>query len=159
MSRAYSWLSAELDTKLLTKPPVASYMELANEINEQLKGVALPPSMEETVRAHMAHVIASIMELRIRKILWEVQQGREPRDLTAEEERLLAPILKIREAPARDKRRRYEIVVFLDRFPATMSTSDFKQIGPFNRGDLAKIPAEDARELEAKGIVKRLRLL
>ena len=156
LNRIYAWLSAELSSKLLAKPPAPSYAEIANNVNEELKKAALPPALEEGVRIQLARALASIMEARIRKISAEIYQGREPRDLTAEEERLLGALKRILEMPTRTSGR-YEIVVFLDRFPV-ISTSDFKQIGPFNKGDLAKIPAEDAKELEAKGVVRRFKL-
>lgn len=157
LNKIYAWLSAELSSKLLAKPPTTSYTKLAEELNEELKKAALPPALEEGLRIQLARALASIMEIRTRKIVAEVYQGREPRDLTAEEERLLGALRRVLEMPAKTSGR-YEIVVFLERLPV-ISTSDFKQIGPFNKGDLAKIPVEDARELEAKGYVKRFKLL
>ncbi|MEL9991542.1 MAG: DNA replication initiation complex subunit [Thermoproteus sp.] len=157
LNKIYAWLSAELSSKLLARPPASSYAELANEINEELKRSALPPALEEGVRIQLARALASVMEIRLKKIVADIYQGREPRDLVAEEERLLGPLRKILETPPKASGK-YEIVLFLNSFQ-TISTSEFKQIGPFNRGDLAKIPAEDAKELEAKGLVKRFRLI
>lgn len=156
MSKIYAWLSAEMGSKLLAKPPATSYAEIASELSEELRRAALPPALEEGVRIQLARALASIIEIRTRKIVAEIYQGREPRDLTAEEERLLGALRRVLE-PTRTSGR-YEIVVFLDWLPV-ISTSDFKQIGPFNKGDLAKIPVEDARELEARGKVRRFKLL
>jgi DNA replication factor GINS len=155
LGEIYAWLEAEMNSKLLAKPPAPSYAELVNRVNEELKRTALPPALEEGLRTQMARALASIIEIRVRKIAMELYQGREPRDLTAEEERLWGSLKRTMEMPSRTSGR-YEIVVFLDKFPM-ISTSDFKQIGPFNRGDLAKMPTEDARELEAKGVVRRFR--
>jgi DNA replication factor GINS len=156
LGEIYAWLEAEMNAKLLAKPPASSYAELVNKLNEELKRTALPPALEEGIRIQLARALASIIELRVRKIAMELYQGREPRDLTAEEERLWGSLKRVLEMPAKVSGR-YEIVVFLDKFPM-ISTSDFKQIGPFNKGDLAKIPTEDARELEAKGVVRRFKL-
>ncbi|MEZ0249121.1 MAG: DNA replication initiation complex subunit [Thermoproteus sp.] len=157
LNKIYAWLSAELSSKLLARPPASSYTEIANEINEELKESALPPALEEGVRIQLARALASIIEIRLKKIAADLYQGREPRDLVAEEERLISSLRKILEMPPKTSGR-YEIVLFLNSFQ-TISTSEFKYIGPFNRGDLAKIPAEDAKELEAKGLVKRFRLI
>ncbi|AEA11719.1 hypothetical protein TUZN_0220 [Thermoproteus uzoniensis 768-20] len=156
LGEIYAWLEAEMNAKLLAKPPAPSYAELVNRLNEELRRTALPPALEEGIRIQLARALASIIELRVRKIAAELYQGREPRDLTAEEERLWGSLKRVLEMPAKASGR-YEIVVFLDKFPI-ISTSDFKQIGPFNKGDLAKIPTEDARELEAKGVVRRFKL-
>ncbi|MBP1449183.1 MAG: DNA replication initiation complex subunit [Thermoproteus sp.] len=157
LNEIQAWLAAETSSKLLAKPKYGSYAEIAYEVNEALRGAALPPAVEEAVRMQLMKAVASIIELRIKKILWEIYQGREPHGLLAEEERLVAPIKKIAQPPAKTARS-YEIVVFLDKFPI-LSTSDFKRIGPFNKGDMAKIPTEDARNLEAEGVAKRFKLI
>jgi DNA replication factor GINS len=157
LNKLQQWLTAEVNSKILAEAPYGSYAELIDELEAALKESALPPAVEAAVRAEAAKAVAALISIRLKKILWDVQQGRSPQRLLAEEERLIAPIRRMLEAQAKPSAR-YVVVVFLDKFPA-MSTSEFKQIGPFNKGDLAKLPAEDARDLEVKGIVKRLSLM
>lgn len=157
LNKLQQWLTAEVNSKILAEAPYDSYAELVDELEAALRGSALPPAVEAAVRTEAAKIVAALINIRLKKILWEIQQGRSPQRLLAEEERLIAPIKRMVEAQAKPSAR-YVIVAFLDKFPA-MSTSEFKQVGPFNKGDLAKLPAEDARDLELKGVVRRLSLI
>lgn len=148
------WLKAEVESHILSPPPYTSYMEAAEIIARELKSYPLPHGVLEKVRGYAASLLVSIMEIRLRKIIDELSLGRLPDKLTAEEERLVAPIEKIlRAAPQRKRAQDYVVVQFLTPHPAIV-TEDFVQIGPFSKGDLAKLPLRDAKDLVEKGIAK-----
>jgi len=152
------WLTAETNSRFLTEPPYGSYAEAAEQFVRDLQNSPLPQSIAEQVKAHVYSTLVTIVELRTRKILWELSQGREPKNTTAEEERLIRPLLKIlRARPHRREAQEYVIVQFITPHPAII-TEDFKQIGPFNKGDLAKLPPRDAKDLEERGVARLLRL-
>ncbi|ABL87614.1 conserved hypothetical protein [Pyrobaculum islandicum DSM 4184] len=149
------WLTAEVNSRLLTEPPYSSYAEVAERFIKELQNSPLPQSLQDKVKDHIISTLLAIVDLRIKKILWELSQGRTPSNMTAEEERLIGPLLKIRQAsPQRKKSQNYVVVQFLVSHPAIV-TEEFIQIGPFAKGDLAKLPARDAKDLEERGVAKR----
>jgi len=154
INRLQTWLNAEINSRILTEPPFKSYVELAEEISEELENISLPYAVQDDFKKYLINLLVSIMELRFKKIILELIQGNIPANLTAEESRLVSAIRRIAESGAGvRKTREYVVVRFLRKFPILV-TSDFKQIGPFDKGDLAKLPVEDARELEAREIVE-----
>ncbi|ACB40606.1 hypothetical protein [Pyrobaculum neutrophilum] len=149
------WLSAEVNSRFLTDPPYGSYAEAAEEFARELQRSPLPQALQDRVKEQAASMLLTIMEIRTRKILWELSQGRVPGRMTAEEERLVGPIAKIKQAgPQRRRAQDYVVVQFLVPHPAIV-TEEFVQIGPFAKGDLAKLPARDARDLEERGVARR----
>ncbi|MFN3804612.1 MAG: DNA replication initiation complex subunit [Pyrobaculum sp.] len=149
------WLQAEISSKLLSTPPFESYAEIAEQFTKELHSTQLPHGLREEVKRQAVLTLLAIMEVRTRKILWELGQGRTLENVTAEEERLVRPLVKILQAqPQGRKAEDYVVVQFLMSHPAVL-TEDFVQIGPFNRGDLAKLPSRDAKDLERQGVVRR----
>ncbi|AAL64627.1 hypothetical protein [Pyrobaculum aerophilum] len=149
------WLLAEINSRVLSDPPFNSYAEIAEQYVKELQNSPLPQSLQDQIKEHISSTLLTIMELRLRKIIWELSQGREPSRVTAEEERLIRPIVKIRHAGVQKKRAQHYVVVqFLTSHPAIV-TEDFVQIGPFSRGDLAKLPLRDAKDLEERGVARR----
>ncbi|MEM0369136.1 MAG: DNA replication initiation complex subunit [Pyrobaculum sp.] len=148
------WLQAEIDSKILAPPHFNSYAEVAEEFIKIFKSQPMPHNLQESVKESVAQLLISIIEIRTRKILWELTQGKEPTNLTEEEERWIRPIVKIRKArPHKKKIDDYVVVQFLMPY-TTIVTEDFTQMGPFGRGDLAKLPMSDAKDLERKGVVQ-----
>jgi DNA replication factor GINS len=148
------WLLAEVTSRVLAEPPFGSYAEVAERLLRELQSQPMPQSVADGVREYVSSALLTLIELRLRKILWELGQGRVTERMTAEEERLVRPVLKIKHAGARKKSQDYVIVQFLMPHPAII-TDDFLQVGPFARGDLAKLPARDAKDLEERGVVRR----
>jgi DNA replication factor GINS len=148
------WLLAEVASRVLAEPPFSSYAEVAERLLRELQSQPIPQSVADGVREYVSSALLTLMELRLRKILWELGQGRVTERMTAEEERLVRPVLKIKQAGARKKSQDYVIVQFLMPHPAII-TEDFLQVGPFARGDLAKLPTRDAKDLEERGVVRR----
>ncbi|MEZ0319525.1 MAG: DNA replication initiation complex subunit [Pyrobaculum sp.] len=150
------WLQAEVNSRFLSDPPFTSYAEAAELFVKEAQNAPLPQSLFEKTKEHVAAVLLTILEIRTRKIFWELSQGRIPARLTAEEERLVRPLMKILKAhPQKKKEQEYVIVQFLTPYPV-IATEDFIQLGPFNKGDLAKLPLRDAKDLEEQGFVRRL---
>lgn len=152
------WLQAEVNSRLLADPPFSSYAEVAEYFVRLFQSSPTPYALQDDVRENVAQMLLSIIEIRTRKILWELSQGKTPTNLTLEEERLVGPIDKIRSArPHKKKAEDYVVVQFLID-SNSLVTEDFVQIGPFRVGDLAKLSKRDAKELEKKGAARRLSL-
>ncbi|MEM1597498.1 MAG: DNA replication initiation complex subunit [Pyrobaculum sp.] len=150
------WLQAEVSSRFLSDPPFSSYAEVAELFIREIQNAPLPQSLHEKTKEHVASILLTILEVRTRKIFWELSQGRVPARLTAEEERLTRPIVKIlRARPQKKKEQEYVTVQFLTPYPA-IATEEFIQLGPFNKGDLARLPLRDAKDLEEQGVAKRL---
>ncbi|AET32904.1 hypothetical protein [Pyrobaculum ferrireducens] len=149
------WLSAELNSRILSDPPFSSYAEAAEQFLRELQNAPLPQGVLDQVKEQVSAALLTIMELRLRKIVWELGQARVPSRVTAEEDRLIRPLVKIRQAgPQRKRAQEYVVVQFLVDHP-TIVTEDFVQVGPFTRGDLAKLPLRDAKDLEERGVARR----
>ena len=149
------WLAAEINSRFLADPPFSSYAEAAEEFIRELEKNPLPQSLLDKVKEQTVSTLLTIIEIRTRKIIWELSQGRLPGRMTAEEDRLVRPLVKIQQAgPQRRRVQDYVVVQFLVPHPAIV-TEDFVQIGPFAKGDLAKLPARDAKDLEERRIVRR----
>ncbi|MEM1570523.1 DNA replication initiation complex subunit [Pyrobaculum sp.] len=149
------WLLAELNSRVLSDPPFSSYAEVAERFAKELQSVSLPQGLHEEVKSQVMSTVLTIMELRLRKIVWELSRGRVPTNVTAEEDRLIRPLAKIKQAGPQAKRAQdYVVVQFLTRHPAIV-TEDFIQVGPFDKGDLAKLPLRDAKDLEERGVARR----
>jgi hypothetical protein len=149
------WLVAEINSRFLADPPFNSYAEVAEEFVKELENNPLPQSLLDKVKEQMVSMLLTLIEIRMRKILWELSQGRVPAKMTAEEDRLVRPLVKIQQAGSQRRRvQDYVFVQFLVSHPAII-TEDFVQIGPFSKGDLAKLPVRDAKDLEERKIVRR----
>ncbi|MCI4447744.1 MAG: DNA replication complex GINS family protein [Pyrobaculum sp.] len=149
------WLAAEINSRLLADPPFSSYAEVAEEFIRELEKTPLPQTLLDKVKEQLVSILLTIIEIRMRKIVWELGQGRVPGRMTAEEDRLVRPLVKIQQAgPQRRRAHDYVLVQFLMPHPAIV-TEDFIQVGPFAKGDLAKLPLRDAKDLEERKIVKR----
>jgi DNA replication factor GINS len=149
------WLAAEINSRLLADPPFSSYAEVAEEFIRELEKTPLPQTLLDKVKEQLVSTLLAIIEVRMRKIVWELGQGRVPGRMTAEEDRLVRPLLKIQQAgPQKRRAHDYVLVQFLMPHPAIV-TEDFVQVGPFAKGDLAKLPLRDAKDLEERKIVRR----
>ncbi|MCC6032189.1 MAG: DNA replication initiation complex subunit [Pyrobaculum sp.] len=149
------WLAAEINSRLLADPPFSSYAEVAEEFIRELEKTPLPQTLLDKVKEQLVSTLLAIIEVRMRKIVWELGQGRVPGRMTAEEDRLVRPLLKIQQAgPQKRRAHDYVLVQFLMPHPAIV-TEDFIQVGPFAKGDLAKLPLRDAKDLEERKIVRR----
>ncbi len=149
------WLAAEINARLLADPPFSSYAEVAEEFIRELEKTPLPQTLLDKVKEQLVSTLLTIIEVRMRKIVWELGQGRVPGRMTAEEDRLVRPLLKIQQAgPQKRRAHDYVLVQFLMPHPAIV-TEDFIQVGPFAKGDLAKLPLRDAKDLEERKIVRR----
>jgi DNA replication factor GINS len=149
------WLAAEINSRLLADPPFSSYAEVAEEFIRELEKTPLPQTLLDKVKEQLVSTLLAIIEVRMRKIVWELGQGRVPGRMTAEEDRLVRPLLKIQQAgPQKRRAHDYVLVQFLMPHPAIV-TEDFIQVGPFAKGDLAKLPLRDAKDLEERRIVRR----
>jgi DNA replication factor GINS len=149
------WLAAEINSRLLADPPFSSYAEVAEEFIRELEKTPLPQTLLDKVKEQLVSTLLTIIEVRMRKIVWELGQGRVPGRMTAEEDRLVRPLLKIQQAgPQKRRAHDYVLVQFLMPHPAIV-TEDFIQVGPFAKGDLAKLPLRDAKDLEERKIVRR----
>jgi DNA replication factor GINS len=149
------WLVAEINSRLLADPPFSSYAEVAEEFIRELEKTPLPQTLLDKVKEQLVSTLLAIIEVRMRKIVWELGQGRVPGRMTAEEDRLVRPLLKIQQAgPQKRRAHDYVLVQFLMPHPAIV-TEDFIQVGPFAKGDLAKLPLRDAKDLEERKIVRR----
>jgi DNA replication factor GINS len=149
------WLAAEINSRLLADPPFSSYAEVAEEFIRELEKTPLPQTLLDKVKEQLVSTLLTIIEVRMRKIVWELGQGRVPGRMTAEEDRLVRPLLKIQQAgPQKRRAHDYVLVQFLMPHPAIV-TEDFIQVGPFAKGDLAKLPLRDAQDLEERKIVRR----
>jgi DNA replication factor GINS len=149
------WLAAEINSRLLADPPFSSYAEVAEEFIRELEKTPLPQTLLDKVKEQLVSTLLTIIEVRMRKIVWELGQGRVPGRMTAEEDRLVRPLLKIQQAgPQKRRAHDYVLVQFLMPHPAIV-TEDFVQVGPFAKGDLAKLPLRDAKDLEERKIVRR----
>jgi len=149
------WLVAEINSRLLADPPFSSYAEVAEEFIRELEKTPLPQTLLDKVKEQLVSILLTIIEIRMRKIVWELGQGRVPGRMTAEEDRLVRPLVKIQQAgPQKRRAHDYVLVQFLMPHPAIV-TEDFIQVGPFAKGDLAKLPLRDAKDLEERKIVKR----
>jgi DNA replication factor GINS len=149
------WLAAEINSRLLADPPFSSYAEVAEEFIRELEKTPLPQTLLDKVKEQLVSTLLTIIEVRMRKIVWELGQGRVPGRMTAEEDRLVRPLLKIQQAgPQKRRAHDYVLVQFLMSHPAIV-TEDFVQVGPFAKGDLAKLPLRDAKDLEERKIVRR----
>lgn len=113
-----------------------------------------PPHLLEQVRNGVARVLTSIMLIRMAKILSRPSLGE---NLTVEEERIARIVAKLLRASRAPTDREYVAVLFLDKFPQIV-TSDGAVLGPFEAGDIAKLPTVDARELELSGNVVRIKI-
>lgn len=149
------WLAAEINSRLLADPPFSSYAEVAEEFIRELEKTSLPQTLLDKVKEQLVSTLLAIIEVRMRKIVWELGQGRVPGRMTAEEDRLVRPLLKIQQAgPQKRRAHDYVLVQFLMPHPAIV-TEDFIQVGPFAKGDLAKLPLRDAKDLEERKIARR----
>ncbi len=149
------WLEAEINSRLLADPPFSSYAEIAEEFMRKLEEAPLPQALLDKIKEQIVSILLAIIEIRISKIIWELSQGRVPSRMTAEEDRLVRPLVKIQQAgPQKRRAHDYVLVQFLMPHPAIV-TEDFVQVGPFAKGDLAKLPLRDAKDLEERKIVRR----
>ncbi len=149
------WLSAEINSRVLSDPPWDSYLKITEQLAREFRTSPLPQKLQEVVKKEAASILLTLMKVRLGKILWELSRGHTPQNVTLEEERLISSLVKIYKIePYGAKTQDYVVVQFLVPHPAVV-TEDFVQIGPFNRGDLAKLPQIDAKELEMRGVVRK----
>jgi DNA replication factor GINS len=134
------WLAAEINSRLLADPPFSSYAEVAEEFIRELEKTPLPQTLLDKVKEQLVSTLLTIIEVRMRKIVWELGQGRVPGRMTAEEDRLVRPLLKIQQAgPQKRRAHDYVLVQFLMPHPAIV-TEDFIQVGPSPRAIWRSFP-------------------
>ena len=151
-----AWLRAELSTEALQDPPTRSYEELAEELAEELVKT-VPPQLLEKVREYVRAMLATVMIVRLSKLLSKPGNYQGRQNLTVEEERIIRSIIRVARVRPVTEPSEYSVVMFLERFPQ-MITSDGVVLGPFEEGDIAKLPNVDISELESSGTVTRIKI-
>ncbi len=113
-----------------------------------------------------------LFTLRMEKIIKYAKNGKSPENLYGHEHQLFENIRRsiteykekvkaLVEAAAypdwKPIESRYELVSFLQDFPQIVG-EDLETYGPFRRGDIAVLPPGNARALESRGVVRRIRV-
>jgi DNA replication factor GINS len=139
-----------------------SYINQKRQIGEDRKGVLEVKSIER--------LIEDIFDRRERKIVTAaVNTARtniQPENMIEEEkdffDLVAATIRQRREAKLRtmftvEKGEKEDLLVFKDSVPEFVG-SDMKNYGPFKKGDIAKLPDENAKILIEKGLVEQFKV-
>ncbi len=113
-----------------------------------------------------------LFTLRMEKIVKHAKEGRPSENLYGPEHQLYESLRRaiteyrervktLVEAAAypdwRPIEARYELVAFLQDFPQIVG-EDLETYGPFRKGDIAVLPPGNARALESRGVVRRIRV-
>jgi len=111
-------------------------------------------------------VLQDLLEIREGKLLSialsYIRAGLEPGSLTREEKEFFDSVVgeikqfqEKRREIFEGKKEKMQAVAFLEALPQFVGV-DMKNYGPFERGDMATIPEENAKLLMEKGIVKQM---
>jgi len=138
----------------LVKLPFKSYRELAAAIGGSLRvGGALENALSGVYSSDAKSAIIALIRIRMEKILAAVRSGSTPKNLLAEEKRILNSLSYLEPLlPRSDYNGRVRIVSFGIQF-LRIRTSNGNEMGPFRKGDVAVLPVEDAEDLMIRKIV------
>jgi len=162
-------LNEEKNSSNLTKIPENFYELVSEYIRTKMKVVR--DKKEEMEVRNMKRIVENIFNIRERKILNAaaiyVRIGVKPVNLTKEEEltffRICEVLKERREIIERinkiieGEREKEKMIVFKQDFPSFVG-SDGLIYGPFKKGDIAKLPEEDMKDLIEKNVAEEFEI-
>ncbi|MEM0333554.1 MAG: hypothetical protein QXX30_03810 [Candidatus Aenigmatarchaeota archaeon] len=162
-------LNEEKNSSNLTKIPDNFYELVREYIRAKIK--IIKDKKDEIEVRNMKRIVENIFNIRERKILnlaaIYVRIGTKPINLTKEEEEVFQKICEILK-----KRRDFltslskliegekeveKMIVFKQDFPSFIG-SDGLTYGPFKKGDIAKLPDEDMKDLIERGVAEEFEI-
>ncbi|MFH7880632.1 MAG: hypothetical protein QXI09_01345 [Candidatus Aenigmatarchaeota archaeon] len=158
-------LNEEKNSSNLAKIPDNFYELVRDYVKAKIK--MIKDKKDELEVRNMKRIVENIFNLRERKILnlavIHVRIGTKPINLTKEEEEIfykICEILKKRRDVINSLSKIIEgekevekMIVFKQDFPSFIG-SDGLTYGPFKKGDIAKLPDEDMKDLIERGVAE-----
>lgn len=141
----------EVETEELQKIPFQSYTIIIEHI---LKECSKNVREFESIKQLILNLIASLISIRIEKIVKKIKNGQsiDPNILLEEERKIINPLIKIMEWKVELKIEELCIISFKKPFPIIKLPN--KSFGPFNKFDIITLPKDDVKELIQKDIVE-----